>query len=124
MNATINAQLIEAELIPSGDALTPSTLTARELWALETLDTTLRAYADFVGRYPNAKLVRVDSMRLLPESTPGRYYLRYSSDAGMVEFWGYVSRQARFDIKRGILSIAPLPNAPVDLRAQSLVSRA
>jgi hypothetical protein len=112
MNATINNQVIEAELIASGDALAPSTLTARELWALETLDTTLRGYADFAGRYPHAKLVRVDSMRLLPEATPGRYYLRYSSDTGMAEFWGHVSRQARFDLKRGILSIAPVPNAP------------
>ena len=112
MNATINNQLVEVELIPSGDALAPQELTSRELWALETLDITLRAFPDFVTHHPNAKLVRIDSMRLLPESTSGRYYLRYSSDLGMVEFWGHVSRQARFDLKRGILSVTPVPNAP------------
>lgn len=105
MNATVNNQLVEVELIPSGDALVP-----QELWALETLDQTLRGNADFTGRYPNAKLVRVDSMRLLLESTPGRYYLRYSSDRGMVEFWGHVSRQARLDLKRGIFSITNVPS--------------
>ena len=110
MNATINTQLVDTEIIPSGAALAPQELTARELWVLETLDKTLRGFADFTSRYPNAKLVRVDSMRLLLESTSGRYYLRYSSDAGMVEFWGHVSRQARLDLKRGILSITNVPN--------------
>ena len=114
VSAPLNAHVVE--LIPSGDALapqplTPSELTSRELSALEALDQTLRGNADFIGRYPNSKLVRIDSMRLLPESTSGRYYLRYSSDVGMVEFWGHVSRQARFDLKRGILSVAPSPDA-------------
>ena len=110
MNATINKQFVEVELIPSGDALTLQKLTSRELWALEALDKTLRAFPDFAAKYLNAKLVRIDSMRLLPESTPGRYYLRYSSDAGMVEFWGHISRQARFDLKRSILSITSVVN--------------
>jgi hypothetical protein len=112
MNVTINTQSVEVELIPSGDVPVPQELTPRELWALETLDKTLCGNADFTSRYPNAKLVRVDSMRLLLESTPGRYYLRYSSDTGMIEFWGHVSRQARFDLKRGILTVAPVPNTP------------
>jgi hypothetical protein len=107
MQITINNQAVQVELIPSADALAPQALTPRELWALETLDTSLRAFTDFAVQYPNAKLVRVDSMRLLLESTSGRYYLRYSSDAGMVEFWGHVSRQARLDVKRGIISIVP-----------------
>jgi hypothetical protein len=112
MNATINTQLVEVQLIPSDDALKPEALTPRELWVLETLDKNLQAFPNFAAKYPNAKLVRVDSMRLLLESTSGRYYLRYSSDAGMVEFWGHVSRQARLDLKRGILSITSVPSTP------------
>jgi hypothetical protein len=109
---TINLQAVQIEIIPSAEGLAPQALTARELWALETLDKTLRAFPDFAAKYPNAKLVRVDSMRLLLESTSGRYYLRYSSDAGMVEFWGHVSRQARLDLKRGIVSISNVTSTP------------
>jgi hypothetical protein len=110
VETTINLQAVQVEVIPSADTPASQELTARELWALETLDKSLRAFPDFAAKYPNAQLVRVDSMRLLLESTSGRYYLRYSSDAGMVEFWGHVSRQARFDLKRGIVSITSVPS--------------
>jgi hypothetical protein len=109
---TINLQPVQVEIIPSAEALASQELTPRELWTLETLDKNLRAFPDFAAKYPNAKLVRVDSMRLLLESTSGRYYLRYSSDAGMIEFWGHVSRQARLDLKRGILSISNVTSTP------------
>lgn len=124
MNTTVNNQLVDAEIIPSSDALAPQTLTARELWALETLDKTLRGYQDFSGRYGNAKLERVDSMRSLAETYPGRYYLRYSSDSGMVEFWGHVSKFARFDLKHGLIGIVASPNAPIDALTARLVARA
>lgn len=109
MQIEINNQPVEAEIIPSGEVLS-----AREHWTLETLDRTLRSNAQFNRGYANAKLVRVDSLRVLTESTQGRYYLRYSSGAGMTEFWGHVSRRSELDFEHGIVGIVVTPNAPVD----------
>lgn len=116
MNVTINAQPVDLETVPAGDALTPD-----ELVALERLDTHLRADPEFQRRYPQAKLVRVDNMRALSDDDPARYYLRYSSAAGTTEFWGHVGAHDGINLHRGFVAVtlepsvqpARDPNAPV-----------
>lgn len=99
--ATVEIIVINAEGKTEADAL----LTAREAATVAAVDAALRADAAFQAAYPDAALVRVDSMRGVEETRNGRYYLRYHHAGGMTEFWGHVGKQAKIDFKKGIVGV-------------------
>ena len=105
-NQTINGVEVEIVVIAAdGKTEADALLTVREAATVAAVDAALRADAAFQAAYPDAALVRVDSMRGVEETRNGRYYLRYHHAGGMTEFWGHVGQQAKLDFKKGIVGV-------------------
>lgn len=98
---------------PDGQTDPTGLLDAREAAAVATLDRALHADAGFQIAYPGAALSRVDSMRGVPETNPGRYYLRYRHPGGMAEFWGHLASKDQINLKKGTVGAALNANPPV-----------
>lgn len=111
-NQTINGVEVEIVVIAAdGKIEADALLTAREAATVAAVDAALRADAAFQAAYPDAALVRVDSMRGVDEQRNGRYYLRYRHAGGVTEFWGHVGKQPKLDFKKGIVGVV-LPAGP------------
>ncbi len=104
---TINGALVEVVIIAAdGQTLADAQLDPRETATVEAVDVALRATESFRTAYPQAALVRVESMRGVDEKRNGRYYLRYQHSGGTAEFWGHVTKQLKIDFKKGIIGVA------------------
>lgn len=104
---TLNGAAVEIAVIAADGKTDPAAaLDARETATVEAVDAALRATASFRAAYPQAALVRVESMRGIDEKRDGRYYLRYKHAGGMIEFWGHVSRELKIDFKKGVVGVA------------------
>ena len=109
---TINGTTVEIVVILADGQTDPTaTLDAREAATVAAVDAALRSTESFNTAYPQAALVRVESMRGVDEKRNGRYYLRYQSAAGMTEFWGHVSRELKIDFKKGVVGVV-IPAGP------------
>ncbi len=102
----INGQEIEVVTVGEDGATIEESLSKSELAAFCRLDSVLRSHPDFQSAYPDARLVRVDSMRGIGEEEEGRYYLRYQYGADSTEFWGNIAEAERVDCEQGIISVA------------------
>ncbi|HYQ90753.1 MAG TPA: hypothetical protein VES89_01425 [Candidatus Competibacteraceae bacterium] len=109
---TLNDQTVDVAIIAADGATLQETLTPREAWTVQAVDAVLKQNAEFQAAYPGATLVRVESNRGVADNRQGRYYLRYQSDHGATEFWGYLSRQPTFDFKKGIVGVVATPHTP------------
>lgn len=104
MTQTINGIEVEVVVIgPEGEALEEG-LNERELEAVQALDGSLQASDNFKAQYPQARLARVDSMRALGETEPGRFYLRYQQGEQNLEFWGRLGEKPKLNMKSGTLT--------------------
>ncbi len=110
MQININNQMVESHIVSDADT-SSADFNAREILALTAIDAALRRDPRFEH---SAQLLRVDSMRAVSETNPGRYYLRYKTDAGMVEFWGHVSKRAKLDWQRGTIGVVLSNTAPIN----------
>ena len=103
---TINGAAVEIDVIAADGKTDPAAmLDARETATVEAVDQALRATASFRTAYPQAALVRVESMRGVDEKRNGRYYLRYRYAGGVTEFWGHIAKQLKIDFKKGIVGV-------------------
>lgn len=107
-SATINGQTVDVEVIES-DGSSGASLTHAEHALVTALDTYIRAHAAFVAAYPDARLVRVDSNRVLEDTEEGRIYLRYRHRGGVTELWGHRAGAASLDLERGIATVRQDP---------------
>jgi hypothetical protein len=108
----INGWLVEVVIINPDGTATGGLLDAREAWTVAAVDTVLEANDVFQQHYPQAVLIHVEAMRGLPETARGRYYLRYHSSVGVTEFWGYLTKRAEFNFKRGLVGVAATADMP------------
>ena len=103
---TINGAAVEIAVIAADGKTDPAaTLDARETATVEAVDQALRATTSFQTAYPQAALVRVESMRGIDEKRNGRYYLRYQHEGGTTEFWGHIAKQLKIDVKKGVMGV-------------------
>ncbi len=102
----INGREIEAVIVGEDRAAIEESLSESERAAFGRLDSALRSHPDFQAAYPDARLVRVDSMRGIGEDEDGRYYLRYQYGDHSTEFWGNIAETEKVDCEQGLVSIA------------------
>ena len=106
----INDTDVEVTIIAAdGTSDTAAALLPREVATVKAVDTVLQANEEFTAAYPGARLERVESNRGIDEKRHGRFYLRYRYTGGVTEFWVHVSREPRFDFKKGIVGVILAP---------------
>ncbi len=101
----VNDEEVEFVIVGDDGSAIEDALQERELAAFRRLDSVLRSHPDFQAAYPNARLVRVDSMRGIGDEEEGRYYLRYQYDDNSTEFWGNIAETEQVDCEQGIVSV-------------------
>lgn len=80
-------------------------LSEREAQTVVALDKALQADRGFCKQYPEAQLERVECMRGIPETEPGRYYLCYRSGGQLYEFWGSLAGKMEVKLKDSLVSV-------------------
>ena len=106
----INGAVIEIVVIGIDGKTDPNaTLDACETATVVAVDAALRASTRFQTAYPQAALVRVESMREVADTDRGRYYLRYHHAGGSAEFWGHAAPYEQIDLKKGAVGIVLPP---------------
>ena len=101
----INSQDAEITIIGIDGSTLSECLNEHEQAILLRLDTLLKSHPDFQKAYPQAHLIRVDSLRGVDDTDKGRFYMRYQFGSQITEFWGHVAASEHVDCKRGIVSI-------------------
>lgn len=110
---TINGEEVEVMVMAADGTTTEETLTSREVWTVQAVDSFLRGNPEFQAAYPGAHLERVESNRGVKENRQGRYYLRYRYGTGAAtEFWGYLSPRPKFDFRKGVVGVVATPDTP------------
>jgi len=105
--ASVNGQPVDVAIIgaePGAEAR----LLPNELALIAALERALRGDPAFGAACPGARLVRVDTNRLLAEDEDGRIYLRYAHVGGVSEWWGRAGERLAIDHGRGLVAV-PLP---------------
>ena len=105
ITAVINDQTVSIEIIEP-DGRRAVALEKAEFDLISTIDTQLRKHPAFANAYPDARLTRVDSNRVVGDTEEGRFYFRYEYSSGTAEFWGHVADKSTLDFERGIVTVA------------------
>lgn len=102
----INGQDAEIHVFDREGRPVAEGLTPREVLALVLIDSALKAYRQFRTEHPGATLEQAHSMRGVDEHCEGRYYLRYRSAEGMIEFRGHTAERDAVNYRKATVSVA------------------
>lgn len=82
-----------------------ATLTPTEQKIIQAVNDALLADDKFNQKFPQARLVRIDSNRFLDGTQQGRVHLRFQHQGGMVEYWGAIGKHPKTDHKKGFVLV-------------------